>query len=92
MRNYKKRLIYRRKIILVVHLCIYFYVLFRLFRNSFTAFPLLHGCYMLIGLWCVAYRSTAVSSAYDGRHTHCTAAVVRAADGCRTVTRSPQWR
>ena len=33
--------------------------------------------------------STAVSSAYGGRHTHRSTVVVRAADGRRTITRTP---
>ncbi|MBF1054751.1 MAG: hypothetical protein HXL33_00425 [Prevotellaceae bacterium] len=33
-----------------------------------------------------SYRSTAVSSAVDDRHTHCSAAAVRIANGRRTVT------
>ena len=43
-------------------------------------------------LWCNAHRSTAVSSAVDGRHTHYLTAVVRAADGRRTVTLKPQLK
>ncbi|MBF1073740.1 MAG: hypothetical protein HXL32_03395 [Prevotellaceae bacterium] len=33
-----------------------------------------------------SYRLTAVSSAVDDRHTHCSTATVRTADGRRTVT------
>ena len=36
------------------------------------------------------HRPAAVSSAYDDRHTHCPAAVVRAADGRRTMITGQQ--
>ena len=35
------------------------------------------------------HRSTAVSSAAGDRHTHCSAVVVRIADGRRTMTSTP---